>query len=81
MDPLAIVKKASSQRAGLLSVGTISSPNTTLPGNVSVVGSLSVAGEITNNVTGALSLRVFDDTGIYALRTLTAGNSLPTPLS
>ena len=81
MDPLAIVKKASSQRAGLLSVGTISSPNTTLPGNVAVVGSLSVAGEITNNVTGALSLRVFDDTGLYALRTLTAGNPLPTPLS
>ena len=81
MDPLAIVKKASSQRAGLLSAGTISSPNTTLPGNVAVVGSLSVAGEITNNVTGALSLRVFDDTGLYALRTLTAGNPLPTPLS
>ena len=81
MDPLAIVKKASSQRAGLLSVGTISSPNTTLPGNVSVVGSLSVAGEITNNVTGALSLRVFDDTGLYALRTLTVGNPLPSPLT
>ena len=81
MDPLAIVKKASSQRAGLLSAGTISSPNTTLPGNVAVVGSLSVVGEVTNNVTGALSLRAFDDTGLYALRTLTAGNPLPTPLS
>ncbi len=41
MDPLLITKKASSQRSGLLSIGTISSPSTTLPGNVSVAGSLT----------------------------------------
>lgn len=81
MDPLAFLNTVSSVRAGLPSNATITAQTALLPGNINIGGSLSVAGEVTNNVTGALSLRAYDDTGLYAASTLTIGNPLPAPMT
>ena len=81
MDPLAFLNTVSSVRAGLPSNATITAQTALLPTNINIGGSLSVAGEVTNNVTGALSLRAYDDTGLYAASTLTIGNPLPAPLT
>ena len=62
MDPLAFLNTVSSVRAGLPSNATITAQTTLLPSNINIGGSLSVAGEVTNNVSGALSLRAYDDT-------------------
>ena len=81
MDPLAFFKTVSSVRAGLTPTASITAQTALLPNNINIGGSLSVAGEVTNNVTGALSLRAYDDTGLYAASTLTIGNPLPAPLT
>ena len=70
MDPLNFYSNVSSMRAGLTTTSTFTSQT-----------GLTGGSGISSNVIGALSLRAFDDTGLYALRTLTAGNPLPSPLA
>lgn len=50
MDSLSFYTKASNLRVGLLSNSTLTSPNTTLPGNVSVAGSLTAPAIIGTNL-------------------------------
>ena len=60
--------------------GTNVGINTTTPQNpLDVVGNISSSGIISNNVVGSLVLRVFNDSGVYAATTLTAGQALPAP--
>ena len=81
MDPLAIYSKISNLRVGLTPTASVTSTVTTLVGNVNVSSNLTVAGEVSNNVLGALSMRAYDDTGIYSATTLTAGTTLPPPFT
>ena len=81
MDPLAIYSKISNLRAGLTPTASVTSTVTTLVGNVNVSSNLSIAGEVSNNVLGALSMRAYDDTGLYSAATLTAGTTLPPPFT
>ncbi len=50
MDSLSFYTRASNLRVGLLSNSTLSSPNTNLPGNVSVAGSLTAPAIIGTNL-------------------------------
>ena len=60
--------------------GTNVGINTTTPQNpLDVAGNISSSGIISNNVVGSLVLRVFNDSGVYAATTLTAGQPLPAP--
>ena len=81
MDPLAIYSNISNLRVGLTPTASVTSTVTTLVGNVNVSSNLTVAGEVSNNVLGALSMRAYDDTGIYSATTLTAGTTLPPPFT
>ena len=81
MDPLAIYSKISNLRVGLTATASVTSTVTTLVGNVNVSSNLSIAGEVSNNILGALSMRAYDDTGIYGAATLTAGTTLPPPFT
>ena len=81
MDPLAIYSKISNLRVGLTATASVTSTVTTLAGNVNVSSNLSIAGEVSNNVFGALSMRAYDDTGIYSAASLSAGTTLPPPFT
>ncbi|CAL8461006.1 g537 [Coccomyxa elongata] len=60
--------------------GTNVGINTSTPQNpLDVAGNISSSGIISNNVVGSLVLRVFNDSGVYAATTLTAGQPLPAP--
>lgn len=60
--------------------GTNVGINTITPQNpLDVAGNISSSGIISNNVVGSLVLRVFNDSGVYAATTLTAGQPLPAP--
>jgi hypothetical protein len=66
--------------SSLSSGGQVSS--STITGSVlSISQNATVGGIVTNNVTGSLTMRVYDDSGLYALGTLTAGSPLRAPFT
>ena len=75
-DSLNLRKTLGVSRAGQLVAATYSgATNTTLPGNLTVQGVLS------NNVSGSLLLRAYDETGVFSAVTNVTGNPLPAAFS
>ena len=64
-----------------VSSSTITGSVLSISQNADVGGSLTVGGIVTNNVTGSLTMRVYDDSGLYVLSTLTAGSPLRAPFT
>ena len=75
-DTLNLRKSLGVSRASQLVAATYSgATNTTLPGNLTVQGVLS------NNVSGSLLLRAYDETGVFSAVTNVTGNPLPAAFS
>ena len=75
-DSLNLRKSLGVSRAGQLVAATYSgATNTTLPGN------LTVQGVVSNNVSGSLLLRAYDETGVFSSVTNVTGNPLPAAFS
>ena len=66
---------------GSSAAGTITGTVLNISQSATVAGNLSVGGVLGNNVSGQLTMRVFDDSGLYALGTRTAGAPLFAPFT
>lgn len=66
---------------GSSAAGTITGTFLNISQSATVAGNLSVGGVLGNNVSGQLTMRVFDDSGLYALGTRTAGAPLCAPFT
>ena len=61
--------------------GSVIATTLTITGSSSVTGGMSVGGVLNNNISGSLLMRVFNDSGLYALGTISVGSTLRSPFT
>ena len=71
----------STPQATLDVAGSLIATSLSIVQTASISGNLNVGNVISNNVTGSLTMRVYDDSGVYGLGTLTVGMPLRAPFT